>query len=125
MTHDEMITLKTLPEATEQEVFNQVYKHLMTQMEKSMEFGMCKYKGPKGLKCAAGCLIGDDEYRSQFDNNINTDNSWSYFVGSKIVPDNCAKLICILQGLHDGYDVKQWEDQLRKLAKDYNLEVPQ
>ncbi len=54
------ITLATLPEATAQEVYSQVRKHLLTQKMKSIEEGKgCVYRGPDGLMCAAGCLISD------------------------------------------------------------------
>lgn len=56
-----MITLKTLADATEQEVFDQVANHLLTQMKKSehtrknpYEYVNCLYRSSDGLKCAAG-----------------------------------------------------------------------
>lgn len=45
-----MITLKTLPQATAQEVFNQIRDHLLTQNCQSREGqgkGLCLYRGPK------------------------------------------------------------------------------
>lgn len=39
-----MITLKTLSQATEQEVFDQVANHLLTQMEQSAVAGGCWYR---------------------------------------------------------------------------------
>ena len=72
-----MITLKTLPQATAQEVFDQVAKHLLTQMKKSVakraaesasdSKDYCMYRGFDGTKCAAGCLISDDEYKPEFE----------------------------------------------------------
>ena len=59
------ITLKTLGQATAQEVFDQVSSHLLTQMKKSINPknpSLCVYHADSGLKCAAGCLISDDEY---------------------------------------------------------------
>lgn len=55
------ITLKNLHEATEQQVFDQVAGHLLTQKE-VLPSPACFYRGPNGLKCAAGCLIANDEY---------------------------------------------------------------
>ena len=59
------ITLKTLEQATAQEVFDQVAEHMLTQYELSMLNDTCVYRGYSGLKCAAGCLIGDDEYNNE------------------------------------------------------------
>ena len=61
-----MITLKTLPQATAQEVFDQVTQHLLKQGKAARSgTGACRYRvETRGeiLKCAAGCLIADDEY---------------------------------------------------------------
>ena len=60
-----MITLKNLGEATPIQVFNQAKEHLLKQIKKSESGGyrsFCMYRGPDGLKCAAGCFIADDEY---------------------------------------------------------------
>jgi hypothetical protein len=60
-----MITLKTLKNSTDQEVFDQVANHLLTQNKRSVsatDNTLCVYRSPDGLKCAAGCLIADDEY---------------------------------------------------------------
>ena len=57
------ITLATLPQATAQQVFDQVKTHMMAQYAKSVgqNSDVCLYRGPDGLKCAAGCLISDEE----------------------------------------------------------------
>ena len=58
------ITLSTLSEATEQQVFDQVKNHMLTQMKKSMlesNGDPCAYRGFDGLQCAAGCLMSDEE----------------------------------------------------------------
>ena len=62
-----MITLKTLGKATAQEVFDQVATHLLTQNERSLDGASCSYRNCDGLKCAAGCLISDDEYDNQME----------------------------------------------------------
>lgn len=97
-----MITLKTLPHATAQEVFDQVINHLAQQKEKS-EAGYastCLYRHEKSdgtiLKCAAGCLISDDEYNSFFEKK-----RWSHLVIIKMVPEDHQHLITGLQKAHD------------------------
>ena len=110
-----MITLKTLPQATEQEVFDHVSKHLLKQGERSRdESGGCLYRH-EDLKCAAGCLIGDDEY----DPNIEG-FTWETLSRKKF-PKNHADLIETLQFIHDAEPVKNWRSQLEKLAAVKNL----
>lgn len=53
---------------TEQEIFDTVVSHLMTQRVQSAdESGDCLYRGPDGLSCAVGCLIPDDLYDVKMD----------------------------------------------------------
>jgi hypothetical protein len=62
-----------------QEVFDTVVTHLRNQKVKSMnDEGECLYRGPNGLMCAVGCLIPDDQYDPNMENNpidvlLNTD----------------------------------------------------
>ena len=110
------ITLTTLPQATAQEVFDQVSAHLLKQKEKSLEDGKCRYKGPRNLLCAAGCLISDSEYRREMEGQ-----SWSDLISDGWVPDTHESLIWKLQTIHDSYDVDNWEKKLKETADHYNL----
>lgn len=116
-----MITLKTLPQATAQEVFDQVTRHLLTQLAPAQnETGSCKYKleQPRRiLKCAAGCLIADDEYKKEF-----AGKSWNWLVSHGLVPNTHAALIISLQKMHNTYLVRDWPERLRRLATDYGLQ---
>jgi hypothetical protein len=110
-----MITLKTLPQATAQEVFDQVANHLLKQNKRSSIDGGCRYKGPDGLACAAGCLIGDDEYCSYFEGK-----SWGHLSHDRYatyIPKDHFKLIAQLQDIHDCYEPESWRDLLNKLAE--------
>jgi hypothetical protein len=115
-----MITLKTLPQATEQEVFDQVAVHLLTQMKKSEEFrfGQCVYRSRDGLKCAAGCLIGDDEYKEEMEGI-----TWYKLIEIKKVPESHSDLIRKLQILHDNFQPESWRNMLTNFAKDNNLSI--
>lgn len=114
-----MINLKTLPEATAQEVFDQVAKHLLTQMRKSFRSfkgaEYCVYRGDDGLKCAAGCLIADDEY----DESSMERRSW-YGIGA--VPNDHSDLIRELQIVHDECDVSIWAERLNYVASCWQLD---
>lgn len=112
-----MITLKTLDTATEQEVFDQVAEHLLKQMAQSRQSTGCAYRGNNGLKCAAGCLIADDEYSEEFENI-----AWSE-LGRKIpnFPKKHSGLIQGLQAIHDTRPPVCWPYYLQKLAREYRL----
>jgi len=114
-----MIDLSNLAEATEQEVFEQVKNHLLTQGKKSesVERGICFYKNEEGLKCAAGCLIADHQYMPEMEANM-----WTSLVVQEIVPSAHSKLIRSLQKVHDSFAVETWPNELREVAVKYNLQ---
>lgn len=118
---NQKITLATLSEATAQQVFDQVALHLLTQNEKSLvsNFEKCVYRGDRGLMCAAGCLIGDDEYQPYFDDSEN--NLWGSLVQSGYFPPQHTGLIQELQSIHDMNHPFDWQQQLQSAAKSFGL----
>lgn len=112
------ITLVTLPQATAQEVFDQVKEHLLTQKVQSKTSFGCAYRGDGGLMCAAGCLIGEGEYVPHMDNEY--DSAWSTLVSEGVVPKDHQTLIQSLQNIHDG-SPDDWVDELKELADTLNL----
>ena len=115
-----MITLKTLPQATAQEVFDQVAKHLLTQMKKSASESApdskdyCMYRGFDGTKCAAGCLISDDEYKPEFEQK-----DWRSLQEEfqQMITMKHMDLIYKLQDIHDYYKPEGWRVKLNNLAE--------
>ena len=108
---------------TNQEVFDKVATHLLTQNRKSIneeETGnACKYRGPNGLKCAAGILIPDDIYNSSMENVI---------IGAvlrktpKLAPlMPFTNLLNNLQEIHEWEEVQNWKTELQKLAVSHKL----
>lgn len=97
-----MITLATLAEATEQQVFDQVALHLKKQNARSVKPGSntCVYRSPTGLMCAAGCLIAESEYRIELDDSEHG-TSWGELVSASVAPSTHKKLIGGLQSAHD------------------------
>lgn len=120
-----MITLANLKDATAQQVFDQVATHLLTQNKKSMNPGdvtACLYRSTEGLKCAAGCLIGDDEYTPEMDKggvvgSIKVGTGWGRLIERGLVPDVHAELITSLQSLHDATVPEQWPTRLSSFAQ--------
>jgi hypothetical protein len=115
-----MITLKTLEQATAQEVFDQAAEHLLTQNKQSEGVhnnGLtCMYRSPDGLKCAAGCLIGDDEYSREWERR-----SWGFVSRVGFGVKKHIDLISSLQSIHDDYEPYQWLAQLKELANSEEL----
>lgn len=114
-----MITLKTLAQATEQEVFNQVVRHLLIQNKRSLIGSDCAYRSPEGLRCAAGCLIADDEYQHDLEGL-----TWFALIDHRMVPDYHSDLILALQKVHDGCDPKTWRQELERVAASHGLAMP-
>lgn len=117
-----MITIATLSQASAQEVFNQVATHLITQNEKAMEGTTCVYLTPKGLKCAAGCLLSKDDFESL--TKAERTNPWHTLVKLGHVPRTHSRLIVDLQQIHDTFNPPKWNDLLRFLATQKGFEIP-
>jgi hypothetical protein len=118
-----MITLATLPQATAQQVYDQVKVHLLKQGKKSenrLTIGgalNCAYRGRNATTCAAGCLIADDEYST----NKMEGYTWHHLVSTGVAPYEHERLIIDLQVTHDKLPVKDWPSGLQLVAKDHNL----
>lgn len=114
------ITLATLPQATPEQVFEQIARHLLKQWQKSVspDSNRCAYRGALGMSCAAGCLISDDEYDLRWEAR-----SWTSLALSQEVPADYSTLIRRLQVIHDSYPVLDWPSQLRQAAGAYNIEL--
>lgn len=109
------ITLATLASATAQQVFDQVRDHLLRQGRKShlrVGSSSCAYRSHDGLQCAAGCLIGDEEYVLTMEGR-----RWDGVVDDGNAPAQHAELIVVLQYIHDVYQPDGWEARLRYEAR--------
>lgn len=116
------ITLKTLAQATEQEVFDQVATHLLKQNKRAInDRDGCGYRGKDGTKCAVGCLISDEEYNPVWDR---CGEEWCTLVENNVVPSAHCNLLFKLQEVHDHYMIESWLKELDHIAKDYGLKMP-
>lgn len=116
------ITLKTLAQASEQEVFDQVATHLLKQNVRSIhDRDGCAYRGVNGTQCAAGCLISDEEYDPVWDKR---GYQWCSLVRDQKVPEEHSALIGDLQRVHDNYQPSEWLRKLDKLANEFGLKMP-
>jgi hypothetical protein len=115
-----MITLKTLGQASAQEVAEQVARHLLTQGKKckagdpASTLG-CKYRLGE-LKCAAGCLIAGDEYKEEMEGK-----DWDCLIERGFVPKDHDSLIESLQNIHDRESPGSWPALLPEVFDDLGL----
>lgn len=113
-----------------QEIFTQVATHLLTQNAKSRNSFECKYRSPRGLKCAAGCLIADEHYSEDFEGAIvirgpfKGDRVCDALVASGVAEEDLP-LVAELQRIHDQHSADSWREQLTQLAEKEGLEMPQ
>lgn len=119
------ITMKNLHLATEQEVFDQAAKHLLTQNAKALAWsGGCQYrlKLDDGtiLKCAVGCFIADNEYGSKIEGELYGSIDFNIFFRFEDEAPHLT-LLRSLQNLHDKYPVKEWKEELEQIALNFNL----
>lgn len=120
-----MITLATLPQATAQQVFDQVATHLLTQKKKSRIIhesngDSCVYRTPEGLKCAAGCLMSDEEFLTLVGGTRNS-IPWRSLIARGVAPEEHSELIVSLQRCHDHNTPEYWDIYLFEIANAYDL----
>ncbi|MCI0564074.1 MAG: hypothetical protein MN733_36830 [Nitrososphaera sp.] len=107
------ITLSNLSEATEEQIFQQVYLHAVEQGARSTSDSGCLYRTHDGLKCAAGFLISDEQYKPEFEHK-----SWLWIVKHCGFPSAHEDFIYSLQDSHDKADSYQgWIDRLVSLGE--------
>lgn len=126
-----MITLATLYQATAQEVFDQVVQNLIRQGVRSETVSLtgkstgCNYRTLQDdgttLKCAAGWLIADSEYKPDMDDEEGG-TDWNALIEKGYVPDNHQDLISELQYIHDTVQPLWWENAFQNYAYKNGLE---
>lgn len=109
---------------TQQEIFNTVKTHLLTQMVKARNgMGLCVYRTEDGLKCAVGCLMSDEfyaKYGQDLEQSSVSAFTLEHFDALKI-KERDQELLRRLQTVHDAYSPAEWPNQLRLVADKYRL----
>ena len=122
---------------TNQEIFDKVAVHLLTQNKQSRTGDVgCAYRGNDGLSCAIGCLIPDAEYTQDIEGwllparlktlSLDIDPEEREKGSEKLadilrsvgVPDTAFELLSQLQNIHDAYQPASWKERLAKCAQD-------
>ncbi len=104
-----------------QQAFDHICDHLMTQRKQAMIHESCVYRDGNGLKCAVGCLIPDEIYIPEMESMQIArvcavcpeikDVSWQLLIDCQSVHDRC-------------FDVGLWATELRKVATKHRLDQP-
>ena len=111
-----------------QTIFDKVAAHLLAQRQQSLNAdGRCAYRGENGLRCAVGCLIDDEHYRSGLEGGTITAQSVSQAVKDSLgLPSLSPRLVNLLeelQILHDYTPPSTWRKELKELAHRRDLEL--
>lgn len=106
---------------SEQEVFDAVCNHLLTQRQRSTKpredsSPYCAYRGEGGLKCAAGIFIPDNLYLPDMEGTV-----WGSSIYHYRISENHKGLIRKMQYIHDDTPVDDWEVELKAYAEEYGL----
>ncbi len=107
-----------------QEIFNKVYRHLLTQNAMAKDNERCMYRSPEGLRCAVGCLLTDGEAVECDSELAGVTGLYKKGVLPKRLIDS-MELLSHLQLVHDAYPVAGWEGRLRTVAFNFGLSVPE
>lgn len=122
-----------------QSVFNKVWQHFIVEGNpRSYEApgNTCAYRGANGAKCAVGVLIPDGEYSREIErysfNSLVEEGRLTPTL-RMYVEAGLRGFLAVLQEWHDdpldgpspeNVTVEMDKEFLRKIAADYNLEVP-
>ena len=116
---------------TNQQIFDKCAEHLMTQGQQSVMYnqegdGTCYYRGPHGLKCAAGIFIPDAQYNDDMElNTFATLCGKEPWLAEQFEEDNAVELVNNLQKVHDTqediFNMKSLRLSLEHVAEEFGL----
>lgn len=112
---------------TNQEIFDKVSVHLLTQNRKSHLPGakdLCAYRGVDGCKCAVGVMIYDEHYIKELEDKLARSSSVQTALIASGVPAWIVGeeyLLIDLQLVHDLYPPEMWRDGLQDVAAEFDL----
>jgi hypothetical protein len=109
---------------TAQETFDHICKSIIAQGKQSYDpdAGDCRYRGPNGLKCAAGFCITDEEYLPSMEGHGVHSPNVEYALRDWNLP-----VILAMQRIHDfpAHDyIEHFKVGAKGVARMYSLTVP-
>lgn len=104
---------------TQQELFDRVATHLLTQKAKAIGAdGRCRYRAPNGLTCAIGCLIPEEQYDPELEGCTVFNTRIREVAGFQMA---LSDLAADLQRLHDYESPEHWCAELKEVAANHRL----
>lgn len=104
-----------------QQTFDRIVTHLRKQGCRCVDgFESCKYRNNVGQKCAAGCLIENDEYKPKMEGRCIQTLINECYKFRNITKEN-LDLVKALQSVHDCEDVDKWEHYFKKVAEKFGV----
>lgn len=119
------VTIHNLAESTQQEVFDYIAHHMLTQGKKAYNdyTDSCCYRivinDGEVLKCAAGCLIPDEDYDPKIEGK-----KWRSLPLKFREFKSCThheEMISLLQSAHDFREMSDWKTRLREIGEHCKL----
>ena len=107
---------------TNQQIFDKVAVHLLTQNLKSRETpwgGDCLYRDDRGHKCAVGVLIPNDVYTKDMEGMPVDQIAVRYQLGFDST--NIA-LLGDLQFMHDDKEPHEWKAEMKIIAEENGVD---
>lgn len=107
---------------TEQEMFDHVVKHMLTQMSHAFtrRIANCRYYGENGKKGPVGCLIAEEHYDTSMEGLCPSSGNILNAVELSGWPANEEYLV-ELQRIHDRGFPEFWEEWLREFAAKHSF----
>lgn len=130
MSFYQAIQISTLPLYTDEQIFKFVTQNLLRQgvQSRGQYQGQehddgCAYRGKEQLRCAAGMLISDSEYRFNMEGEAITRMLFSKFpdVYTLLRNGTTFGLLIALQFEHDNRPARTWKYQFLNIAKQYGF----
>jgi hypothetical protein len=106
----------------QQDLFNHIVKHLLTQGQQSKSNNVCAYRDADGVNaCAVGACIPDEFYVPQMEGR----GVWSMNQEFGIFPKEWIDVLDHCQSIHDATPPENWKVHLTKVAQVLGLRMPQ
>lgn len=106
-----------------QEAFDKVAKHLLTQRAKAMKTpSICAYRAADGKTCAVGCLIPDELYSPAMEGSGVGAVVRDFPEFGKFLEGVAGTMLAELQSVHDRDEVHTWRWSLEGIAITYELD---
>lgn len=116
------MNLSKIKTSSPQEIFDYICRHLLSQGSRCVgkENGSL-YFGSDGKRCAAGCLMDDEDNKRYKIEKKHNHLSWTNLGNLGIAPPEHSEVINDLQRIHDHSEIEIWRGKMEIVAERYRL----